>query len=248
MGPNEAYQLGIINQILNSEIQMRLIAREARNLGINVSDKTVTQQISQIAAPLAQGGTSKSDALKQVLRSQGISEGEFIEAIRQEMGNTLLRNALLSGAQGISKAEATALYKYQNEQRSFEGFILKASGITDISQPTDMNLQKFYESNKQDFAIAETRSVTIATLKQEMLADKVEISDDELRDEYADRIDSYKKPERRELEQAILSTQGDAQDVLKKLESGKTLKKAVQNITGKSAGYIGVNKFEQNGC
>lgn len=247
MAPQEAYQLGLINQILNGEIQIRILAQEARKLGIHVSDETVTKQIAQIAEPLAQGGVSKSDALKQVLRSQGISEGEFIRAIRQEMGNTLLRNALLSGTQGISEAEATALYKYQNEQRSFEGFILKSSGIKDITEPTDMNLQKFYEANKQDFAIAETRSATIATLKKEMLADKVEISDDELREEYAERIDSYKKPERRHIEQAILSTQGDAQDVLKKTEGGKSLKKAVQEITGKSSGYLGENKFEQSG-
>lgn len=247
MSPQEAYQLGLINQILNGEIQVRLLAREARKLGINVSDQTVTKQISQIAAPLAQNGVSKSDALKQVLRSQGISEGEFIQAIRQEMGNTLLRNALLSGSQEISKAEATALYKYQNEKRSVKGFILKAADIKDIEQPGEMSLEKYYQANKQDFAIAETRSVTIATLKKEMLADKVEISDDELRDEYAERIDSYKKPERRAIEQAILSTQGDAQDVLKKLESGKSLKKAVSDITGKSSGYLGENKFEQNG-
>ncbi len=247
MSPQEAYRLGLINQILNNEIQVQILTQEARKLGINVSDKTVTQQISKLAEPLASDGVSKSDALKQILRSQGVSEGEFVQSIRQEMGNTLFRNALLSGATGITKQEAAALYKYRNEKRHFNGFVLNDKNIKDIVAPSEENLQKFYQANKSDFAIAEKRSVTIATLKKEMLADKVEISDADLRDLYADNIESYKKAERRKLQQAILSTQGDAQDVLGRVNKGKSLKEAVKNVTGKTAPYLGENDFEQSG-
>lgn len=247
MAPQEAYQLGLIHQILNGEIQIRILAREARKLGISVSDETVTKQISKLAEPLATEGVSKSDAIKQILRSQGISEGEFIQAIRQEMGNTLFRNALLTGATGISKEEATALYQFRNEKRDFSGFTLTNAGVKDIELPSEESLQRFYDANKQDFAIAEKRSITIATLKKEMLADKVEIHEDDLRKAYEDNIEAYKKPEQRRLEQAILSTQADAQDVVKKIEAKKDLQSAVKDVTGKTAAYLGENKFEQDG-
>jgi peptidyl-prolyl cis-trans isomerase D len=247
MSPQEAYRLGIIEQILNSEIQVRLMTREARRLGINVSDKTVTKQISKLAEPLATDGTSKTEALKQILRAQGISEGEFIMAIRQEMGNTLFRDAVLLGANTISRQQAEDLYLFKNEQRDFTGFILSNKSAEVIEKPTEENLRKYYEANKSDYASPETRSITIATLKKEMLADRVKITDEELKEIYNERIDTFKNPEKRKLQQAILSTQTDAQDVLKKVENGKALKDAVKDITGKTAGYIGENDFKQDG-
>jgi len=244
---NQAYQLGLIDQILRSEIQNRILTREAVNLGIQVDDETVMKQISELAAPLAREGQSKAEALQQVLRSQGISENQFINSIRQEMGNTLFRNAVFSGARNISKAEAEALYQFRNEQRTFEGFILTNKSVTDIDQPTEENIQKYYEANKGEFAIPETRSITIATLKQEMLEDKVEVTNEELKEIYEDNIKAFEQPERRKLQQAILSTQTDAQDVLKKIEKGTSLKKAVKSITGKDSAYLGENNFKEDG-
>lgn len=247
MAPQEAYQLGLIHQILNNEIQLLILTREARKIGINVSDDTVTKQISKLAEPLATDGLSKSDAIKQILRSQGISENEFIRAIRQEMGNTLFRTALLTGATGISKEEATALYQFRNEKRDFRGFTLTSASVKDIELPSEESLERFYEANKQDFAIAEKRGITIATLKREMLENKVEVKEDDLRKAYEHNIEAYKKPEQRRLEQAILSTQADAQEVVKKLEAKKDLKAAVNDVTNKTSAYLGENKFEQDG-
>lgn len=247
MSSQEAYQMGLIYQILNGEIQTRILSREARKLGINVSDDTVKKQISKLAEPLATGGVSKSDALKQILRSQGISEGEFIQAIRQEMGNTLFRNAILSGASRISKEQAMDLYMFRHESRDFRGFMLSNKTAKATEEPTEENLQKYYDANKSDFAIPETRDITIATLKRENLEGLVEITDKELKKIYKDEIDSFKNPEKRKLRQAILSTQADAQDVFNKVEKGKSLKDAVKEVTGKDSSYLSEGAFEQNG-
>lgn len=243
----QAYQLGFIDQILQNEIQNQILTREALNLGIQVNDETVMTQVAALAAPLAADGQSKAEALQQVLRSQGISEGEFINSIRQEMGNTLFRNAVFSGATRISMAEAEALYQFQNEQRSFEGFILTNKSVTDIKEPTDENLLKYYEANKSEFATPETRSVTIATLKQEMLADKIDITEDDLRAIYEDNIISYEQPEKRKLQQAIVNTQNDALDIFKKVKKGTSFKKSVKTVTGDEIAYLGENEFKQNG-
>lgn len=247
MSTQEAYQLGLIYQILNSEIQVRILAREAHKLGINVNDETVRKQIAKLAEPLATGGVSKTDALKQILRSQGISEGEFISAIRQEMGNTLFRNAILSGASQISQEQAQDLYLFRNEKRDFKGFTLSNSSAKALEEPTEENLQKYYDANKSDFAVPETRSVTIATLKKEMLADLVKISDDELKSIYKKNIEDFKNPEKRKLQQAILSTQADAQEVFNKVGKGKSLKDAVKDVTSKTSAYLGESEFRESG-
>lgn len=248
MAPQEAYNLGLITQILNSEVQTLILTREAKNMGLNISDEVVMDQISKIAEPLARDGMSKKDALRQVLNSQGVSEGEFIQSIRQEMGNNLFREALVSGAETISENQASDIYQYQNELRDFEGVIFDDSKASEASvEPTSENLEKYYEANKSEFLISEKRDITLVTLKKEMIADKVQISDEDVKGFYDDHQESYEKPERRKLQQAILDRQVDAQEIVKKVNEGKDLKSSVKTVTGNTSPYLGENIFEEGG-
>ncbi len=244
--PQEAYSRGLINQILNSEVQTRIITREAQDLGLLVGDDTVRTQISKLAEPLAQNGTSKSEALRQILFAQGISEAEFINAIRQEMANGLFQNAVLESAANISNPQAEALYQFQNETLTFETAILNAEDVKDIESPTDMQLEKYYEANKSAFLIPERRSITIATLKKEMLEDKVNIIEDDLQAYYDDNIDTYKKLEQRKVQQAVLSSQDEASKVVEAIKNDN-LEAAVQTVTGSKDAYLGENGFAESG-
>ncbi|MCI5059745.1 MAG: peptidyl-prolyl cis-trans isomerase [Alphaproteobacteria bacterium] len=247
MSPQDAYKFGMMSQILNNEIQTRIMTYEAQKLGLIIDDETVTKQIAKLAEPLAAEGVSKKQALQQILRSQGISEGEFINAIRAEMGNTLLRNAVIGGSTKISDTEARDLYQYQNETRDLEVLTLPHESVKDIQPPTDMQLKTFYDSNKIDFLIPERRSVTIATLKKEMIEKDIQITDEELREIYDENIEAYKVDEKRTLEQAVLSTIDDAQAVLEKVKKGKSLEAAAKDVTGKTSTYLGENNFEKRG-
>lgn len=247
MSPSEAFRLGLIQMVLNNEIQTRIFNREAQRLGLRAGDKIVMEQVSSIAEPLATDGTSKKEALQRVLRSQGISEGEFIAAIRQEMVNTLFRNALTSGSGLISDSELEEYYQMENESRDIEAFLITSEAAKEITEPTEENLLKYYEANKMEFLIPETRSVTIATLKKEMLKSNVLVTDKELRHMYDEDIDLYQKPEQRKVVQAVLQSQEDAESVTAKLKDGANLSSAVESVTGSADGYLGEEVFERGG-
>lgn len=246
MSPQEAYSRGLINQILQSEIQTLIVTRETQKLGLIVGDETVTQQISKLAAPLAQDGRSKSEALKQILRAQGISETQFINSIRQEMANGAFQSAVFNGVGNISDAQAVALYEHQNEALTFEGVRLEADKIK-TDAPTDEQLQNYYNANKSDFAIAERRDITIATLKKEMLEKKVNITDEELNRYYEDNLETYQKDEQRKVQQAVFASEAEAQEVLAQLEKNKNLKSTSKKVTGNDSAYLGENEFGENG-
>lgn len=224
IGAAEAYQLGLIDTILNSEIQNRLFTKEAKTLGLEVGDDAVKLQISKLAEPLATDGRSKKEALQQILRTQNISEGEFIGAIRQEMANGLLRGALSAPATLTSPLMAQSLYRYDNEKRSARGIILRNTGVSGLTAPTDEQLQKYYEANKQDFLIPETRTITMATLKTDMLKKNVKISDEQLKAEYDKNIASFTKPPRRLVEQVTLPDEAAAKAAAEDMKAGKTVK------------------------
>jgi len=245
LSPQEAYDRGLIDQALRSEIQNRIITREAAKIGIRPNDESVTGQITKMMETVPTNGGSKRDALVSLLRSQGVTEGEFIAAVRQELANNLFQNALLSNMQELPLAQAQTIYQFQNETRSFEGFTLSESSVKGVEKPTEEQLNKFYNARKISFAIPETRDITIATLKQDMVAKGLEISDEEIRTAYDDNIDTYKKPEQRSLAQAVLKEQKQAHEVVDAANEGTSLEKAVKNVTGSKSAFLGTNKFSE---
>jgi len=244
IGAEEAYASGIIERVLRGEVQNRILTKEAMKLGINPNDETVAKQISIMAAPLARDGVSKRDALRQTLRAQGISEAEFVEAVRQEMGNNMLQMAIVSGASFLPAAQAKALYQYENETRSFNGLFLSHDSVRDITQPTDEQLQSYYNARKVSFAIPETRDITIATLKQDMLKDKINLSDEKLQSFYDKNIDTFKQPERRKLDQAVLPSQKEALDVVENAKTQSIQRAAIKAMKSDNH-YLGENDFAE---
>ncbi|PZO85080.1 MAG: hypothetical protein DI626_07730 [Micavibrio aeruginosavorus] len=216
----EAYRLGLIDNILTSEIQNRLFTKESQNLGLRVDDESVTKQIALLAAPLAAEGQSKKQALQQILRTQGISEGEFVTALRQEMANTLLRAAMQPPASLSSPLMAKTLYRYDNERRSANVIVLKNADVKDVKAADEEQLKKFYDANKSDYLIPETRTVTLATLKADMLRKNLRISDQDLRAEYDRTIASFTKPSRRSVEQTVLKTEEEAKKTAEAMKAG----------------------------
>ena len=221
IGPQEAYQLGLVDDVLASEIQGQLFTKEAHDTGLMINDEMVMRQVAKLAEPLATEGRSKKEALQQILRQQSISEGEFVESIRSEMGNTLLRAAIQPPSSLTSPLMVQALYLYDNEKRSADVVFLKNSDVKDIAKPTDEQIQKFYEANKIDFLIPESRTITIATFKKSMVESKTVVSDEQLQAEYDKNVASFTKPSHRMVEQAVFPTKEEAEKALTDLRDGK---------------------------
>lgn len=242
--PEQAYRSGLIDNIAQSEIQSRLFSRKVSELGLHVSDDSVREQISTMAGQLAgaSDGQSKKQVLQQILRTQGISESEFVSAIRQEMANNLVRAALTPSTKLTSPLLAQSLYRYDNEKRTAEAIIIRNDEIKDVEPMTDEQLQKYYDSNKSTFLVPETRIITIATLKSDMVKDKLNIKDEDVRAQYDKNIAAYTKPSRRTVEQAVFTDKSSADKVLADVSNGKTLKAATP-----AGSYVGEQEYEQSG-
>lgn len=243
LSPEQAYKLGLINQILNGEIQARLLTNEARDLGLFISDDLIREQIERMAAPLAQGGASKAQALQRILQAQGISEGEFISGIRQEMAIGLLRNALVSGSNNVSDDLARALYQSEKETRAIEAVVFTPASVEGVSQPSEQQLKTYYDANKMEYAIPETRSATLAFINKATVEDDAKLTEEDLRAAYEENIAAYRKPAQREIEQSVFADEAKAKAALEAYKKSKSLKDA----TGENNGYTGKSTFQQSG-
>ncbi|NCO03256.1 MAG: hypothetical protein GW903_03595 [Alphaproteobacteria bacterium] len=247
IAPQQAYQFGLVDQILSREIQTRMLSLEAQKHGLMISDEDLIAEISELTDSIVAEGESKKEALQQILRAQGISEGEFIQSIRNEVRNNIFRGALISGTGYVSDATGRDLYQYENQTRDIQFFELTLKSVPDIEQPTEIQLENYFETIKNQFLIPERRSFTIATLKEAVLENAIDISEDSIRALYDDQIDRFKKNEIRKVNQAITSNLDEADKIAELAKKGSGIQTAVQKVTGKKDAFMGESDFEQNG-
>ena len=242
-----AHKLGFIDQILYGEINNNLLAREAHEQGVLVSKEIVARQIHELVAPHVTDELGPKEVLERLLRNQRMSERQLITTLRGEMTNTLMRNAVSLGAGVISKDESDALYQYRKETRKVSAILFPHDQISEYAQPTDEDLQKFYEATKHKYLVPQTRTLTYISLSKDKLKDTISIADEEILKVYEDDKDLYVQPEKRSLEQAILSDDATATLIVSAVKGGKSLQKAIEDETGDKAGYIGTEDFEKSG-
>ncbi len=236
---NTAYKLGLVDQYLKGQISSVLLQKAAQDQGIILSNEMIAQRIAELVKPYAQNGMTPRDAFNRILTAQNISEGEFVAMMRGELTGMIMR----SGLQGavVSDAEVKDLYQQQNEERTIKLVTFSNSTVKGVETPTDEILKPFYQSGQEKYAIPETRDFTLAVLTEEIARKNLSISDEEVKQVYDERIDEYTDKEKRLLQQAIFTSETDAQAASEKVKAGTALKEAAKDS------YVGEESFEESG-
>lgn len=243
--PSDAYKAGIVDRILQNEIMARLFAKAARDMGIEVDDQIVAEQIHKLLDPVAGPNGDKKHALNQILQAQGMREQELVNAMRGDIGTSLLRQTIASEVH-IPDSMTQAFYDWNMEERNIR-FVSVPSSAVDVKKPTTEELQDFYDKIKAQYTIPESRDVTVAIFSPESLVEKKTVTDQDVRDFYDDNKEDFATDERRVIEQAVLNSEDEAKKVYKEASESKKLKAAVQKVTGKETAYNGENSFEEKG-
>ncbi len=242
-----AYHLGLIGQLLQSEITRNVLYGAARDQGLIVSDETVARQINSIITPMISEDMTRAQALEMLMRYQGLSEGALVQSIRTEMTNTILRNALQLAAEPAGKREARHLYLYENEARDISYVLLRDADISALPDSSDDILKAFYQAGRERYAVPEMRGFTVAVLDRKALEESIEIDDSELRQIYEDEIADFSYPERRKVLQAVFDSESQASSALSKIRGDMSLEDAARDVTGAGNAYLGAGTFEREG-
>ena len=247
----EAYEFGMVDQILQSEINQHLLTQAALDTGIYAGDETVARLLGSLIEPmmLAQPNARRSDVLQTVLRAQGMTEQGLVSMLRQNLMITTLQSTIQVASSVPSRAEALNLYQVQNETRDVQGFFLSDDSVKGVEDAQEEVLKAFYEAGKSSrYVIPETRSFTIAILSEKNLKSGELVSDEELEREYQKSIKTYTLPERREIVQAVLDNQATAEKIAAAVrDENQSLKDAVKAVTGKTAAYQEETIFAREG-
>jgi peptidyl-prolyl cis-trans isomerase D len=223
--------LGGVDQILSQQTSQMLLRQYADRLDLTIPQNVTIADIQSNAAFRNAAGQFDRDQFLALLSQNGLSEAGYVQARSNEM-----RLQQLSGPTFAALTTPTVLsdriYAYLNEERSVELLAIPDASMTDVKDPDQAALEKFYKDNIAQYQRPEYRAFTALHLKAEDFAKDVTIADDQLKSEFEARKAEFSTPEFRAVEQVVLQDQAKADAIVAAVKGGKSFADAVKEATG----------------
>ena len=248
LGPDfdiqQAVQLGLLDQVLDQMINARLISLDASRLGLNAGEEQIREAIFNDQRFRGLGNRFDRNRFRQYLAQEGMPEGAFVGMMRDQIIRSQVAGAL-GAATTVPKLLQDTLFKYRNEKRVAEIVMIPFGKINEIPAPSDADLVKFHKENPGLFTAPEYRQVVSIYLDPDAMAKGHTPSEQRIKEEFEDRRAGLADPERRAVEQILLSDEAKAKTLVADIKGGKSFSDAAKAATGKAPISLGsLSKLE----
>jgi peptidyl-prolyl cis-trans isomerase D len=265
-GPEVAAIMPLANrQAAETLITQKAVLVEAHRVGLHVTDEELSDELQH--GPYSEtffpgGKFIGQDAYQSLIEQRAdMTVQQFEQSVKDDILRQKLM-ALVAGGIAISDADVHKEFERQNTKVKFDYAFFTKDDVMKSLHPADAELRAFYEQNKQIYenSIPEQRKISYIILDEQSLAQKIQVSDEEISAYYRDHSDQYVTPEQVNVSQILIkeplpaadgkvdakateAAQNKANDVLKQLKSGGNFadlaKKYSEDPSGKSGGSIG---------
>ncbi|WP_171234343.1 peptidylprolyl isomerase [Ruegeria sp. HKCCA6837] len=219
---SQARELGLDQNALARLTALAALDNEVGQLGISIGDENLQQDI--VAIPAFQGvdGSFDREAYRFQLEQIGMTDSEFETDLRKESARTIVQGAIMGGVEMPATLTDT-MTDYIGARRSFTVATVGTEALeSSIADPTEAQIQAYYDENGALFTLPRTKQLTYAILSPAMLIDSVEVDQDALRALYDSRSAEFNQPARRLVERLNFPDEEAASEAKAQLEVGGT--------------------------
>lgn len=219
---SQARDLGLDRNALARLTALAALDNEVSQLGISIGDENLQKEIVSVPAFQGVDGSFDREAYRFQLEQVGMTDSEFETDLRKESARTIVQGAIMGGVEMPATVTDT-MANYIGARRSFTVATAGAEALeTPVAEPTDAQIQTYYDENAEQFTLPRTKQLTYAILSPAMLVDTVEVDEESLRKLFEERSDEYNQPERRLVERLNFPDEQAANDAKAQLEVGGT--------------------------
>jgi len=201
----EALAAGIPGFVIQQLGAQAALNKFASDLGVGVSDAKLREMIGQDPNFGDILGNVTKENFKAVLQNSGFTENQYLDLQR----NAARRQQLLAGLTGASPTPNAALElvtRYAGDKRTVEYFVLNATSLPPIADPTEDELAAYLKDHQAEFRTKETRAVDLMVLSPDTLAATKTVAEDLIVAEYEKTKDQRVIAEKRNIKQVALGT------------------------------------------
>jgi peptidyl-prolyl cis-trans isomerase D len=200
----EAMALGLPSMVLQNMAQNAAMDELGKNLGLGVSEQQLGQMLR--ADPSFGGtlGTFDAAMFSQVLQNSGVTESEYFEIQTDAARREQLTGALFADTAMPETAKAL-LTRFTADERTIDYFTLNETSIEAQAEPTEEELVAYLSEHQSEFRTVETRQVRMLRLSPADLAATKTVDEAAVAAEYERTSASLTQPERRTIQQVVLT-------------------------------------------
>lgn len=216
----QARAMGLDREVLTGLIQLTTQDNEADRLGLSVGDAVVASSLTKINAFHDAAGKFDRNTYSFVLRQNNLTEPRFEQQLRDDTARQLLTGAVRGGF-APPAALSDTLYNWMGERRAVS--ILRLNEVdltTPVAQPTEDELQAWYQANIARFTRPAAKSIAYAEISPADLEGKITADEAAMRALYEQHIDQYVQPERRLVERLVFPDEASAAEAKSRIDAG----------------------------
>jgi peptidyl-prolyl cis-trans isomerase D len=209
--------------VLEGLIQQRVLADETQRLHLTASDEAVRRAL--LADPVISSlkkpdGSIDLDRYKELLAMQGMTPEQYDERVRYSLAMQQLPEAVI-GSAFTPKSVAKYLSDLSLQQREVQALVIHASDFVSKVQPTDAQLQAYYDAHRDEFATPATAQIQYLVLSPDAVAASVQPSDADLKQYYEANIKRFQTAEQVRASHILIAVPKGASDAQRKAAQQK---------------------------
>ena len=209
LDPDALRSMGIEEQVFGSLVDDRLVALEARRLGLAVDDETLAHEVQERFQE--NGRFIGSDEIRRRLELQGSTVEELERSLRDALLRERLERLVTDGV-AVTPAEAEHEFRRRTEQVKAEYALVDAAPFRAAAAVTDDEARQRFESNREAYRIPERRAVQYLLVDATTLRSRVTVTDREIESYYGEHREDFKEPEEVCASHILVKTKGQPED------------------------------------
>ncbi|UDF02379.1 peptidylprolyl isomerase [Asticcacaulis sp. AND118] len=234
----DAVKEGLHVRIMEEIADMDSFSAWLIKAGIRPSAKVVTDQIAKypIFFDSVTGKFDKAKYQEELASRMKLSQTKFEQIINDDIANRQFIEASVAGLKP-PRIYAALQSAFAAETRDAAFLIVTPDNVEKPGAPSDAELLKFYEDNKERLRRPELRQFTVVSFAPGDFASKVTVDEAELKKLYEFRRDTLSTPETRSFVQITVPDQTAANAVAQALRSGADAQTAAKAGKGTVVTY-----------
>ena len=221
--PNADYStiMGDFDPILDALIEQSSLIAFGDKYDFHLSKRLIDAEIAQIPAAKGLNGQFSDQAYQQFLAKERLTDAQVRELVAGSLLQRLMLTPVAANAR-VSVGMARPYASMMLEERQGDAVAIPLDPFKAGLNPTDADVQQFYAANRNRYMVPEQRSLRMATIGPEQVAN-ASATPQEIAAYYNANQATYGQKDTRNLTQVVVPDEATANAIAAKAKGGQTL-------------------------
>lgn len=156
--------MNVEGMVIRQMVQEELLRQGAERLNLKVDDKIVTDLIAGNPSFRNEQGKFDRERFRQILSHNGQNEAGYIASMKDNISTMFLVQAVAADTT-IPNIKLQTIHAINGQKRIADTVRITSQSVN-LSTPNEAVIAAFYNENKADYALPETRSVSYVTFSE----------------------------------------------------------------------------------